>query len=56
MSSALLHLLDPIGGVTVIGLAARHGVQLVAICRAKPDDIPKVARAIWGKSRRRRKR
>jgi len=54
MSPALIHMLEPIGGVTAIGLAARYGVQLVAICRAKRDDVPKVARAIWGKSWRRR--
>jgi hypothetical protein len=52
MSPELIYMLEPIGGVTAIGLAARYTVQLVAICRAKRDDVPKVASAIWGKSRR----
>lgn len=54
MSPEFQHMLEPIGGEAAIVLAARHTVQLVTICRVKRDDIPEVARAIWGKSRRRR--
>ena len=54
LSPTLLHMLEPVGRDAVIVLAVRHTVQLVAVCRAKRDDVPDVARAIWGKSRRRR--
>jgi hypothetical protein len=46
-------LIEPAAGTSTAALLAKYALQLVVICRARKEDLPQIARAIWKRRRSR---
>jgi|HubBroStandDraft_5_1064220.scaffolds.fasta_scaffold77542_2 hypothetical protein len=47
-------LMEPAAGTSAMVFLAKYALQLVVVCKAKKEDLPQIARAIWQRRSRHR--